>query len=237
MLSDLIKPFPAADIEWRAGATNQDKTRALAMAYLTSRAVMNRLDDVVGPENWRDEYSAGPQGGIMCGISIYTENGWVTKYDVGENSDFEPVKGGFADAFKRAAVKWGIGRYLYNLDAVWHECEVRGKSVVLKGAPPLPKWALPAAVQQAPQPDRKPAPQAEPATMTLAEARDMLNSKGQRYGDIDTATLEGMEHGINAGMKKPGADIALYKSKLQAINLILADREAADEAARQAENE
>ena len=85
------------------------------------------------------------------------------------------------------------------------------------------------------QPDRKPqpAPQAEAAPMTLDEAKDMLNSQGRRYGDIDTATLEGMEHGINAGMKKPGADVALYKSKLQAISLILADREKADEAARE----
>lgn len=73
--------------------------------------------------------------------------------------------------------------------------------------------------------------------MTYEEACAVENSKGQRYGDIDTETLEGMEHGINKGMKKPGADVALYQRKLQAISVILAKRAADDEAARQAENE
>ena len=52
----LAAPFKFSDLEWRAGATNQDKTKALALAYITSRAVMDRLDEVIGPENWRDEY-------------------------------------------------------------------------------------------------------------------------------------------------------------------------------------
>ena len=62
IFSELCKPFEQSDIEWRAGATNQDKTRALALAYITSRAVMDRLDEVIGPENWRDEYKPGPDG-------------------------------------------------------------------------------------------------------------------------------------------------------------------------------
>jgi hypothetical protein len=73
--------------------------------------------------------------------------------------------------------------------------------------------------------------------MTYEEACAVENSKGQRYGDIDTATLEGMVHGINIGIKKPGADIATYQMKLQAIGVILAARAVDDEAARQAENE
>jgi hypothetical protein len=233
MLSDLVKPFPAVDIEWRAGATNQEKTRALAMAYLTSRAVMNRLDDVVGPENWKDEYSAGPSGGVMCGISIRTADGWVTKFDVGENSDFEPVKGGFADAFKRAAVKWGIGRYLYNLDAVWHECEVRGKSVVLKGAPTLPKWALPSQastptttgkVTQPIQPNTPGAP------MTLEEAMAETNRNGKKFGEIATDKLQEMATALeNALHEMTGEAKDKAERKLKAIGVILT--------ARQAENE
>ncbi|MCR4719337.1 MAG: hypothetical protein K5768_06885, partial [Firmicutes bacterium] len=42
-----------------------------------------------------------------------------SKSDAAENSNFEPVKGGISDSFKRAAVKWNIGRYLYKLDPVW----------------------------------------------------------------------------------------------------------------------
>lgn len=73
--------------------------------------------------------------------------------------------------------------------------------------------------------------------MTYEEACAVENSKGQRYGDIDTATLEGMVHGINIGIKKPGADVATYTKKLQAIGIILAARENDAEAARAAENE
>jgi len=48
-----------------------------------------------------------------------------------ENSDIEPVKGGLSDSFKRAAVQWGIGRYLYSLGAVWVDVEQRGKNVYI----------------------------------------------------------------------------------------------------------
>jgi len=139
----LAAPFPSTDIEWRAGSTNKAKTSALALAYITSRAVMNRLDEVVGPENWRDEYRSGPQGGVVCQLSLRLNGEWLAKEDGADNTDFEAVKGGLSDALKRAAVKWGIGRYLYQLPAKWVTCEQRGRSVVLTQTPALPEWALP----------------------------------------------------------------------------------------------
>ena len=142
-LKGLGEPFPAEDIEWRAGATNKDKTKALALAYITSRAVMNRLDETIGAENWQDEYSPGPDGGVLCGLSIRVNNEWITKWDGAENTAFEGVKGGLSDALKRAGVKWGIGRYLYKLDGVWVKCEQRGNTTVLSETPKLPSWALP----------------------------------------------------------------------------------------------
>ena len=74
----LAAPFNPSDLEWRAGATNQDKTQALALAYITSRAVMDRLDEVIGPENWCDEYQPGPDGGLICGLSLRVNGEWVT---------------------------------------------------------------------------------------------------------------------------------------------------------------
>jgi hypothetical protein len=139
----LAAPFSASDLEWRAGAVNKEKTRALALAYITSRAVMDRLDRVVGPANWRDEYRPGPDGGLICGLSLRVEGEWITKWDGAENTLFEEVKGGLSGAFKRAAVKWGIGRYLYRLPSVWVPCAVAGKTIALKATPPLPEWALP----------------------------------------------------------------------------------------------
>lgn len=143
LFTRLSDPFHPNDIEWRAGATNADKTKALALAYITSRAVMDRLDEVVGPQNWRDEYAPGPDGGVICGLSLRIDDEWITKWDGAENTDFEAIKGGLSDAFKRAGYKWGIGRYLYKLDSAWVACEAHGKNIVLKSTPALPAWALP----------------------------------------------------------------------------------------------
>ena len=93
---------------------------------------MDRLDEVLGPENWRDEYQPGPMGGLICGISLRVNGDWITKWDGAENTQFEEVKGGLSAAFKRAAVKWGIGRYLYKLPNVWVPCQANGRAVTLK---------------------------------------------------------------------------------------------------------
>ena len=155
-LKQLKEPFPAGDIEWRvqsAGAKN-DIPWARVLAYVTNRAIMDRLDDVCGPEAWKNEYSVGPQGGIICGLSIKCGDEWTTKWDGAENTDIESVKGGLSNAMKRAAVQWGIGRYLYNLEAGYADITTSGKHYqgADKGgkyksfkwnAPDLPAWALP----------------------------------------------------------------------------------------------
>lgn len=79
--------------------------------YIDARQVMDLLDDVVGPENWQCDYKE-IAGKIYCGVGINAE-GWVWKWDMGEESEFSPGKGEASDAFKRAAVKWGVGRFLY----------------------------------------------------------------------------------------------------------------------------
>jgi hypothetical protein len=152
--------FPPEDIEWRAGAGSPTNQTALALAYLTTRAIMNRLDEVCGPENWRNEYARWGTKGVICGISIKCGDEWVTKYDGADETDIEPTKGGFSDSMKRAAVQWGMGRYLYKLEAVWVQAqfrEVGGKQKVVKliEKPTLPQWALPEGYE-APKTDFKP---------------------------------------------------------------------------------
>lgn len=118
-LEALSAPFPAEDIEWRISrcGTSQAGPWAFVLAYVTNRAIMERLDRVCGPENWQNEFAAGPHGGVLCGISIACGAGgaWVTKWDGAENTDIEAVKGGLSGSMKRAGAQWGIGRYLYNL--------------------------------------------------------------------------------------------------------------------------
>lgn len=86
----------------------------LLLNYVTARFVQDRLDTVVGQTNWRDEYVDLPTGAVRCGISIRVDGEWITKWDVGIPSSIEPVKGAHSDAFKRAGVKWGIARDLYD---------------------------------------------------------------------------------------------------------------------------
>lgn len=143
ILEKLKEPFPSDYIKWRVGATTGDKSKGIALAYIDSRAVQDRLDDVIGAENWQDEYQFGTQGEIICKIGIKIENEWIWKSDGAGQTDFEAEKGGLSDAFKRAAVKWGIGRYLYGLGANWVPIKKQGKSYQIVNPPRLPDWALP----------------------------------------------------------------------------------------------
>ena len=137
---ELAQPFSPEDLDWRVQVTNKEKTKGMAVPFVTSRAIQDRLDNVVGAENWRNEFQVWQESGNvraqLCGLSIYLEERkeWVTKWDGAENTDIESVKGGLSDAMKRAAVQWGIGRILYWLAPVWVNVEPRGngKSVIIQ---------------------------------------------------------------------------------------------------------
>jgi len=123
----LSAPFPADAVHWRAQKI-YDRSGAFsaqALAYIDARDVMDRLDEVCGPEGWEDSYVETSRGRVICTISIKNAEGaWVSKSDGAGDTDHEGEKGGISDAFKRAAVKWGIGRYLYRLGNTYVPCEV-----------------------------------------------------------------------------------------------------------------
>lgn len=124
----LSAPFPASAVSWRAQTLTNDGTKALALAYLDARDVMTRLDDVCGPENWQDSFAETPSGRVICTIKIRCGDEWISKSDGSGDTDIEGEKGGISSALKRAAVKWGIGRYLYDVDSPWAECESTEKN-------------------------------------------------------------------------------------------------------------
>mgnify|MGYP003664092656 CR=1 FL=1 len=111
----LAEPFKDEDVFWRIDRAYNGWARVLC--YLDARAVMDRLDAAVGPQNWQDTYRETAGGKNICELSIRTRatDGWVTKSDGAGNTNIEGDKGGLSDAFKRAGVKWGIGRHLYSL--------------------------------------------------------------------------------------------------------------------------
>ena len=134
--AELAMPFAPEDLEWRLQKVIEARELGIAVPYVTNRAIMGRLDDVVGAENWYNEFKpwhgAGGKEAQLCGISIRYGEGFITKWDGAENSDIEPVKGGLSDSMKRAAVQWGIGRVLYNMDVVFVDVEKRGKTWYMK---------------------------------------------------------------------------------------------------------
>ncbi len=113
IIKRLLAPFDAKEIEWKIQVTTQDKARGMAVAYMDARAVQKRLDEVVGPFNWKNVYSLWHDNAQICGISIFNDdrNEWITKFDGAENSDIEPIKGG-----------------LSGFDAIEALCEITGLS-------------------------------------------------------------------------------------------------------------
>lgn len=130
-LNALSAPFPPTDIDWRLGGENGERSRGLALPFLTARQIMDRLDQVCGPENWQDRYEFHGSR-TVCYLSLCISGEWVTKADGAGDSSVEAEKGAISDALKRAAVKWGIGRYLYQLGTVWVELEGNGKTRQIK---------------------------------------------------------------------------------------------------------
>jgi len=121
-LKQLFAEFPRDAVSWRAQSMTKDGSKALALAYIDARDVMDRLDDVCGSENWQDRYEFHGSRTI-CYLSIRVDGEWITKADGAGDSDVEAEKGAISDALKRAAVKWGVGRYLYHIVSPWVPCE------------------------------------------------------------------------------------------------------------------
>lgn len=144
MTISLSAPFPADAVHWRAQSVSNrtEGASALALAYIDARDVMDRLDAAVGPENWQDSYEETPKGRLICTLSIRINGEWISKSDGAGNTDVEGDKGAISDALKRAAVKWGIGRYLYDLKDVWAPCELNQNGKWKKWLPQAaPKFA------------------------------------------------------------------------------------------------
>jgi len=111
-LNGLIKEIP---YKWRVQSINEKG--ATCVAYIDSRQVQDLLDEICGPENWQSDYKE-VKGNMFAGVGIFVNDQWVWKWDCGVESKTEAEKGEASDSFKRAAVKWGVGRFLYDLKIV-----------------------------------------------------------------------------------------------------------------------
>lgn len=139
VLKQLAEPFGAGEVKWRVGSSNADKSRGMALAYIDARCVFQRLDNVVGAFNWQSKITLlEDDQRVLCSIGIRPvweqgehDQDWVWKTDGAGPTEIEGEKGGISDSIKRAAVHWGIGRYLYEMPAPWVALEKRGRSVAI----------------------------------------------------------------------------------------------------------
>lgn len=126
----LMAMFPYDELDWRVMKTGRGNNGpwVRVFCYLNNRAIMDRLDQVCGPAHWHNQFIPWGDGAQLCGISIEVDDGkWVTKWDGAENTDRDAVKGGLTSSMRRAAVQWGVGRYLYSIGDTYGVVKSDGK--------------------------------------------------------------------------------------------------------------
>lgn len=212
--------FPRDAVSWRAQSMKADGTSAMALAYIDARDVMNRLDEVCGPSGWQDRYEFHGAR-TVCYLSIRDQMGdWITKADGAGDTDVEAEKGGISDAFKRAAVKWGIGRYLYDLDAPWVPCESyeRGGKKYWKRWTADP-WSKIRSTPSAPMPGRDAPPSLSQSAIAFKFAADKAKSADELKQWMDDVEPE--------LSKLPPSEVAHVKDHARAVWRALSQKEAA----------
>lgn len=209
----LAAPFPPEEVSWRLGSVSKEKMRGMALAYIDARVVMDRFDAVCDPDGWQCRYSHA-NAKTVCDIGVWCSRQmqWVWKADGAGDTDVEQEKGALSDAFKRAAVRWGVGRYLYTLDAPWVEIEQWGKSFRIKqGAYRELDMILRRATQALLSGKPKPAPDG------LSQAKDdiarMQNDGEQKTTELKSAGRLAAELWASNALetfKGPGFDTLAY---------------------------
>ena len=202
---ELAAPFEATEVKFKPAVISGN--RALALPYVDARVIQDRLDDVLGVTGWQDEYECLPEGSVVCRLRLRLGDEWITKMDVGGPSE-QPDEGdrrkaAFSDALKRAAVKFGIGRYLYRLPPLWVDYDAQRKQFARP--PVIPASALPRKAVLAARAEAAPA--AAPAAKGRQEP--LKGKKGQSALPADGKELAQRLSAYDArlagqGLCKPG---------------------------------
>lgn len=195
ILSQLEAPF--AKVSWKIQAMSKDNTKGMCVAYIDARDVAARLDSI--GVDWSDSYTVlqmATSWVVECKLTI---NG-ITRTDVGTGEGDEAPKSAYSDAVKRAAVKFGLGRYLYSIPTAWMPVENRqitqdslaklqtaynrhiGKQATATPAP----TAKPAVESPAPVQEFSPAPTAKP----ISDAQIKLLGYAMKQLGFESTTPE-----------------------------------------------
>lgn len=197
LVAALCEPFPISALEIRPGATNQEKTSALALPYADARVYEDRLDAVVGVGNWSVDFVPWGEQRLIARLTILG----VTQSSTGEGDANDPNTGTIAEAqaFKRSCSKFGLGRYLYALPKIWGKGSVKGKHFMFDDGEAqrilTEMYRRAALLQQhhaasaAPQPRPHAAPSAPASNPRLQTARAALAEAEAKAATPDTRTV------------------------------------------------
>lgn len=242
----LAAPFDRREVKFKPQTVSG--ARALAVPYVDARVIQDRLDSVLGVLGWQDSYECLPDGAVVCRLRIRLGSEWITKEDVGGQSE-QPDEGdrrkaAFSDALKRAAVKFGIGRYLYRCKPQWVDYDVQKRQFVkppvlpaeYMSAPPRgqPQAAVPAA-ELKPAPAQK--PQAAPQRglpVNGEELQRRLYEKDDRLAKAGLCQPGELVKHVQAAGVKAGFDKDLATWNEAAIKLAVEETRAFENLRRQA---
>ena len=155
LLSALEVPFSSDQVRWRVTNTTSDKKRGQIVPYADSRAYTDRLNALFTPQGWTREYKVETMSNItrvkksesiVSGKVLVTCT--VTVLGIGSHSgtgeewadDDNGMTSADAQAFKRACSCFGLGRYFYDIPAVWVDLDQNRQPL---RTPALSAWALP----------------------------------------------------------------------------------------------
>jgi len=155
LLAELEVPFSPDQVQWRVTNTTNDKKRGQVVPYADPRAYTDRLNALFSPQGWTREYKVETISNITRmkkGESILSGkvlvSCTVTIFGLGSHSgtgeewadDDNGITSADAQAFKRACSCFGLGRYFYDVPAIWVDLDQNRQPVK---PPVLSAWALP----------------------------------------------------------------------------------------------
>ena len=155
LFTQLAEPFDPSEIKWRVTHTNRDGNRGAVIAYADPRAYTDRLNQLFTPTGWTRSYQVSTVSSVtrmkrdkliqtgkvlvtctltITGLGCHSGSGeeWADEQNAMTTAE--------AQAFKRAASCYGLGRYLYNFAEMWVSLNEYRQPVEF---PKLPHWALP----------------------------------------------------------------------------------------------
>ena len=177
ILQKLSEPFAPGDVTWKPGTVKGDKCRA--MAYADLRAYQRRLDEICGLD-WSVEYLPWGDDRIIAKLtiagSVRCSTGEMDAQDEKNNMGGTVAE---AQAMKRAAAMFGLGRHLYELPSAWVDYDTQAKKISKTGQDSLDNryraWHAKAMAQRAQANTQTTTRQVDTATGEISQMEKDVN--------------------------------------------------------------